>query len=305
MSSTAPLKTIFALVDCNSFYVSCERVFNPQLVDKPVVVLSNNDGCVIALSREAKKAGLTMGTPTFMLKDVMAEKGVIACSSNYTLYGDMSRRVMRTLEAFSPDIQVSSIDEAFLHLELNNAEEGMRQARKTILQHTGIPVSIGIAPTKTLAKAANHVAKKDPAKNGVFSLESSSLQEEVLRRMPVEDIWGVGRQISKFLNLSGIISAWDLRNTDDSWIKKHLTVVALRTVWELRGISCLQLEEVTPDKKSIISSKAFGRLVLTLEELQEATATYMGRAAEKLRRQSSLATSIGVHIESKLGYYKG
>ena len=294
MSSTAPLE--FALVDCNNFYVSCERVFNPALVGKPVVVLSNNDGCAIARSKEAKELGIPMGAPAFQYQDIFQKHKIICCSSNYTLYGDMSRRVMQTLRLFSPDVQIYSIDEAFMLVEGGVL---CRQARKTVLQHTGIPVSIGIAPTKTLAKIANHLAKKDPALEGVFHLSDPAQQEAVLRTFPVKEIWGIGRQLTLFLNQHGIETAWQLRNADDVWVKKHLTVVGLRTVWELRGDSCLALEEASPSKKSIISSRSFGKAVTDWRDLEEAIASYTARAAEKMRTQESLASAIGVMIESK------
>lgn len=300
MSSTKPLDPLFALVDCNNFYVSCERVFDPSLIGKPVVVLSNNDGCIVARSKEVKALGISMSTPAFLQQDIFAKHGIISCSSNYALYGDMSRRVMRTLEMFSPDVQVYSIDEAFLLMEPHTAYEQCQSMRKTVLQHTGIPVSAGISFTKTLAKIANHCAKA--SKEGVFLMDNP---EPILRELPVEEIWGVGRQIAAFLNSQGIVTAWQLRNADDSWIKKNLTVVVLRTAWELRGISCLNLEETPPPKKSIASSKSFGRSVSKWEELAEAISSYTTRAAEKMRRQKSLASSIGVYIESKRDFDKG
>lgn len=287
---------LFALVDCNNFYVSCERVFNPKLCARPVVVLSNNDGCVVARSKEAKAIGIPMGAPAFQYADLFRKHRVIVCSSNYTLYGDMSHRVMQSLRRFTPDVQVYSIDEAFLHLDHLEAEALSFEIKRDVLQWTGIPVSIGIAPTKTLAKAANHCAKKDAAQTGVFALIDIARQESILKSLPVQEIWGIGRQIAELLNRRGIQTAWELRNADDTWIKKHLTIVGLRTVWELRGVSCLQLDEAVPDKKSIMSSKSFGRPVATLPELSEAVACYTSRAAEKMRRQDSVASFLQVFL---------
>lgn len=261
-----------------------------------MVVLSNNDGCVIARSKEAKELGIPMGAPAFQYQEIFQQQKIVCCSSNYTLYGDMSRRVMHTLSLFSPDVQVYSIDEAFM---LVDEEAACHAAKETVWQHTGIPVSIGIAPTKTLAKIANHIAKKNPKTQGVFRLSDPALQEKVLRALPVEDIWGIGRQLTLFLNQKGIKTAWELRNAEDAWVKKNLTVVGLRTVLELRGESCLALEEAAPPKKSIISSKSFGRAVTDWHELEEAISAYTARAAEKMRKQKSLASAIGVMIESK------
>lgn len=305
MSSTKPDKPLIALVDCNNFYVSCERVFNSKLINKPVVVLSNNDGCIIARSKEAKQLGISMGTPLFQSESLLKKHGVISCSSNYALYGDMSQRVMETLRLFSPEVQVYSIDEAFFSLESMNAESICENARRTILQHTGLPVSIGMSQTKTLAKIANHIAKKDPTTNGVFLMEDGKLQEQILRNLPVEEIWGIGRQVSQSLYNQGVKTAWQLRNIDDAWIRKNLTVVILRTVWELRGISCLSMEEIPSNKKSIVSSRSFGKDVFKLEELSEALAAYTARAAEKMRQQKSLASRLGVFIESKRSFEIG
>lgn len=291
MSSTAPPKHYFALVDCNNFYVSCERVFNPFLRNKPVVVLSNNDGCVIARSKEAKK-WVPMGAPFFKNRELFQHHGVITCSSNYALYGDMSRRVMTALADYTPDLQVYSIDEAFLLLENRDLDALCPRIQAEVLQRTGIPVSIGLGRTKTLGKVANHLAKKD---KGVFVLRPEH-EESVLRELPVGEIWGIGRQLSDFLNRSGIRNAWDFRESDDDWIKKHMTVVGLRTAWELRGISCLELEELPPAKKAIMSSRSFGRVVTDPAEVAEAVAAYTSRAAEKMRNQESLASYIEVFV---------
>lgn len=288
---------MFALVDCNSFYVSCERVFNPKWKGKPVVVLSNNDGCVIALSNEAKALGIPMGVPFFQIKNLIEAHGVIACSSNYTLYGDISARVMQTLKPFAADMQIYSIDEAFMLLHHKDNDAYARHIRKTVLQCTGIPVSIGVAATKTLAKVANKMAKKHPSLGGVFVLQTQEAIDKALDTLPVTDIWGIGRRMGGRLNRLGIQSAKQMRDAQDSIIRKNLTVTGLRTAWELRGISCLSLEEVPPLKKSVTNSRAFGKPVDTLEELCEAVASYTARAAEKIREQNSLSSHMVVYVE--------
>jgi len=293
------MKTIFALVDCNNFYVSCERVFNPKLEGKPVIVLSNNDGCVVARSDEVKALGVKMGIPAFKCKDLIKKHRIHVYSSNYALYGDMSQRVMDTLAQFTPDLEIYSIDEAFLSLSgftsLNLTQYG-KHIKNTIKKWTGIPVSIGISPTKTLAKVANHIAKKNPQFEGVFDITEHPQIDVLLDSIEVADVWGIGYQYSQFLNQNGIYTALQLKNAPDKWIKKHLTVVGLRTVDELRGISCIPLEQVAPPKKGIISSRSFGRPVETLAELKEAVATYVSRAAEKLRSQKSVASCVHVFL---------
>jgi len=286
---------MFALADCNSFYVSCERVFNPRLLGKPVVVLSNNDGCVVARSKEAKAAGIAMGVPAHKNKELFRQQGVIVCSSNYTLYGDLSSRVMETMRQFTPDIQVYSIDEAFLYFEQCTVEYAAK-IKQTVYQWTGIPISIGLGPTKTLAKVANELSKKSP--NGIYIFKDKKHIDEVLQNFPVEDVWGIGRNITAFLRSSGIRTAKELCNAEDAWIKKHLTVVGLRTAMELRGIPCLELEEVPPSKKNIMSSRSFGRPVTTWEDMSEALAAYTAQAAEKARRQKSLASFLMVFVET-------
>lgn len=298
MSSTAQNNPLFALVDCNNFYVSCERVFKPRLCNKPVVVLSNNDGCVIARSNEAKALGIPMGAPAFKFAEIFKKNRVIVYSSNYALYGEMSHRVMSTLSQFSPDMEIYSIDEAFLLFNERPPDDYVNHIRQTVLQWTGIPVSIGLAPTKTLAKAANKYAKKHLPKQGYFILEDPSLQQKILTEFPVEDVWGIGKQITAFLRRNDIRTAWELACADDAWIRKNLSVVVLRTVWELRGISCLSLQEAAPPKKSIVCSRSFGTEVSTEEELAEALSTYTARAAEKLRGQESAASFIEVFLHT-------
>lgn len=294
MSSINPSKKCLALIDCNNFYVSCERVFDPHLRGKPVVVLSSNDGIVVARSKEAKQLGIPMGAAVFEYKDIIQNYGVIKLSSNYTLYGDMSHRVMSTLERFSPEIQIYSIDEAFLDIEASDPVDFCREIQRTVLKHTGIEISVGIGPTKTLAKVANDIAKKN-SKN-MCSLQSLATQEEALEKLPVEDVWGIGRRLSNFLHRQNIHTAGDFKNADDNWIRKNLSVVGLRMAWELRGIACMTIDETPTPKKSITCSRSFSTNVSSLEELSEALATFTSRAAEKLREQESLASYLDVFL---------
>ncbi|MBN1845985.1 MAG: Y-family DNA polymerase, partial [Sedimentisphaerales bacterium] len=281
------MSAIYALVDCNNFYVSCERVFAPRWEGQPVVVLSNNDGCVVARSDEAKALGIRMGVPVFQVRDLIEKHGVEVFSSNYTLYADMSRRVMETLAGFAPAMEVYSIDEAFLDLAGNRADrtEYARQIRRRVRQWVGIPVTIGLGPSKTLAKVANHLAKWSARAQGVLDLTECPYLAEALRRTPVQDVWGVGPQYARRLRQAGIQTAWDLRSAGDAWIRRELGVTGLRTVHELRGIACYDLETSAPPNQGIANSRSFGRPVETLAELQEAVAAYMSRAARKLRRQ--------------------
>jgi len=284
---------MLALVDCNNFYVSCERVFNPKLERRPVVILSSNDGCIIARSNEAKALGIPMGAPFFQWRELIERCGVVVLSSNFSLYGDMSHRVMQILRQFAPGIEIYSVDEAFLDFEIPDPAGFARRLRKTVLKWAGIPVSIGIAPTKTLAKAANRMAKRG---NGVFLLDEES-SGRVLEAFPVEEVWGVGRRLSERLAKKGVKSAGALRDLPDSWARRHLSVTGLRTVWELRGIPCLSFDELPASKQSITCSKSFGRKVESCRELCEAVATYMARAAEKARGEGSAASSLHVFLE--------
>lgn len=298
-----PTDSCFALVDCNNFYASCERVFNPKLNNKPIVVLSNNDGCIVARSNEAKAMGIGMGEPFFKFKSTIERNRVHVFSSNYTLYGDMSRRVMSTLSYFAPEFEIYSIDEAFLNLRgcdkldgfANLAEYG-RHIRDTVVKWTGIPVSIGIARTKTLAKVANKLAKKSPKANGVLDLVNSPYVDKALERIYVWDVWGIGRRHGKRLIDKGIVNAKMLRDIDDKAIRKQMGIVGLRLVYELRGISCLTLETVTPPRKGIVSSRSFGRKVTCINELREAVAAYVTKAAIKLRNQHSAAQLLTVFM---------
>jgi DNA polymerase V len=290
----------FALVDCNNFYVSCERAFNPYLNGKPVVVLSNNDGCAVARSEEAKRY-IGMGAPIFRLMDVVKKHNIHLYSSNYTLYADMSHRVKEVLTDFSPNIEPYSIDESFLSLtgfnSINLNEYG-RDMRNKVLQWTGIPTSVGIGPTKTLAKIANKIAKKNKMCQGVFDITNHSRIKDFLASVEVDDVWGVGWEYAKLLKRNGIKTALDLREANETWIRKKMTVQGLRTVLELRGISCIELEESVPDKKQIVNSRSFGKDLDKYQDVSEAIASYASRAAEKLRKQDSISGHISVWIQT-------
>ncbi len=294
------MSTPIALVDCNNFYASCERVFQPGLRTRPVVVLSNNDGCVIARSNEAKALGIPMGAPWHLHKAQFARDGVIVRSSNYTLYGDMSRRVTAVLRQFSPDVEVYSIDECFLGFGgFDGRLEGhARDLRAKVLQWTGIPVSVGIAPTKTLAKVANRLAKKSPSAHGVMLLMDEAAQTDALARLTLTDLWGVAGRMARRLNNIGIATPLDLRAADPVFVRQCLSVVVERTVHELRGTPCMELEHVAPTAKSLMVSRSFGRAVTTLPELEETVASYAERAAEKLRRKGLAAGQVMVFVET-------
>ena len=292
------MKCIFALVDCNNFYVSCERIFEPSLEGRPVVVLSNNDGCVVSRSNQAKRLGIGMGVAFFKVKDLADKHGLVALSSNYTLYADMSRRVMETLCNFTPEVEVYSIDEAFLNLSGfgdNPADYG-RTIRRTVKQWTGMPVSIGIAETKTLAKIANRIAKRSPEAAGVLELTGQADIDEALAQTGVEHIWGVGIKTCIKLKRAGIKTALALRGADIEWMRRRFGVTGVRTVYELRGMSCYELEEQPPAKKGITVSRMFGRKVETVEELKEAIASYASRAGEKLRDEGLAAGAMTVFV---------
>lgn len=293
---------VFALVDCNNFYASCEKLFRPDLKDTPVVVLSNNDGCVVARSREAKSLGIKMGVPAFQIKAEMQRHGILAFSSNYALYADLSSRVMRTLEEMAPRVEVYSIDEAFLDLTgiesaISLVEFG-QQVRERIGHWIGITVCVGIAPTKTLAKLANHAAKKYSATQGVVDLTNPDRQRRLLALVPVDDVWGVGRRLSKRLNALGITTALDLANASPRAIRDQFSVVLERTVRELNGESCIELEEIPPTKKQIVCSRSFGVKVTHFELLREAVCEYATRATEKLRKEQQQAKVLTVFIRT-------
>lgn len=292
-------KNKIALVDCNSFYVSCERLFNPSIIKKPVIVLSSNDGCVISRSTEAKALDIKMGEPYFKVEKIVEKNNVKVFSSNYSLYGDISRRVMRTLKQFSPRIEIYSIDEAFLDLSSikdKNLFEHGNKIRKTILKWTGIPTSIGIATTKTLSKAANHVAKKE--KSGIVNLINSKQVDEILSKININDVWGVGRKLTKFYTKNGINTAYQLKNMHNSWIKKNTNVFGSRTAMELRGISCISLDIQQKKRKNCCVSRSFGRKVTKLEELEESITTHCLNATEKIRSDNQTTKRITIFIRT-------
>ena len=292
---------MFALVDCNNFYASCERVFDPRLEQRPIVVLSNNDGCVIARSNEAKALGIAMGEPAFQKEEVYAKHNVAVFSSNFALYGDMSQRVMRTLAQHSAAMEIYSIDEAFLEcggLTADGLDRFGSQLRKTVKQWTGIPVSIGVAPTKTLAKVANHIAKRLPDNSGVCVLNKEETIEYCLKKLPVEKLWGVGRRYALFLRSWGINTAWDLRRMPEGWVKDNMTVVGLRLQKELKGEPCIPLENQPQKKKEICTSRSFGTMVTELDELKQAVSMYATRCAEKLRTQNSCTNLVEVFLHT-------
>jgi len=293
------MTTVFALVDCNNFYVSCERVFDPKLCGKPVIVLSNNDGCAISRSNEAKALGIKMGVPVFQIRDLIKANGVEVYSSNYALYGDMSQRVMQTLAEFTPDIEIYSIDEAFSDLagftrcDLTNYGHQIRYKTR---KWTGIPVSIGIAETKTLAKIANRVAKKSKKASGVLDLTSFPYKDRALEKTKVEDVWGIGPAYNRFLKENGIRNALQLRNADDKLIKQRMGIVGTRLIHELRGVPCYCLEQCPPPKKGITVSRSFKHVIETLNELEEAVATYVTIGAEKLRKEHSVSGVLMIFV---------
>ena len=298
-----------ALVDCNSFYVSCERLFNPRIRKKPVVVLSNNDGCIISRSNEAKALGIKMGEPYFKAKNIIIKNKVEVFSSNYSLYGDLSRRVMRTLKRFNSKIEIYSIDEAFIDLSNfpdDEVEKIGKEIRETVLQWTGIPTSIGIAKTKTLSKIANHIAKKK--QSGVTSLIGIENLDPILEKVEINDVWGVGRQLTKFYQKNKIYNAKQLKNKSNTWIKKSSNVLGSRTAMELRGIPCINLETTQAKRKSCVVSRSFGKRIKKFQELKEAIANYCLNASEKIRSESLVAKAITVFVRTSpfqrnYGYY--
>lgn len=290
---------MYGLVDCNNFYASCERVFNPSLNGKPVVVLSNNDGCVIARSNEAKALGIKMGIPAYQIKDLVSSHGVAVFSSNYTLYGDMSGRVMSMLAELSPEIEVYSIDEAFLNLHgIRDLDIIGRKMVDHVTRGTGIPVSLGAAPTKTLAKIANKFAKKYPAYNQLCIIDSEEKRIKALQLTEIGDVWGIGRRQAAKLQKEGIKTAYDFTRFSGSWVRKNMTVVGERTWKELQGISCIDMETAPPAKKQICTSRSFGKMLTDIETISEAIASHASTCAKKLRHQHSYATSLMVFIHT-------
>ena len=291
---------MFALADCNNFYASCQRVFRPDLEGKPIVVLSNNDGCIIARSNEAKALGIPMAAPEYKWQGYMKYHHVHVFSSNYPLYADMSTRVMRILERFEPNIEIYSIDEAFLDIQGIPKEELRDHAleiRQTVLQWTGLPLSIGIAPTKTLSKLANHICKKVPELKGVLVLHSFDDALPWLQKTRIGNVWGVGRRWAKKLEQNGIRSAADLALANHGWIRKRYSIVLQRTALELTGKSCIAMEE-TPNRQQILVSRSFRPKITDYDKLHRFMAGYVSRAAEKLRSQNSLAKNITLFIRT-------
>ncbi|AYL56854.1 TPA: Y-family DNA polymerase [Citrobacter freundii] len=294
---------MFALVDVNSFYASCETAFRPDLKGRPVVVLSNNDGCVIARNAEAKRAGVKMGDPYFRQRDLFRRYGVVCFSSNYELYADMSSRVMSTLEAMSPRCEIYSIDEAFCDLTgVRNCrvlQEFGQELKDAVYQNTGLAVGVGIAQTKTLAKLANHAAKKwQRQTGGVVDLSNLGRQRKLMAALPVDEVWGVGRRISKKLEAMGIKTVLELADTDIRFIRKHFNVVLERTVRELRGEPCLELEEFAPVKQEIVCSRSFGERITDYDAMRQAICSYASRAAEKLRGEHQYCRFISTFVKT-------
>lgn len=290
---------MIALVDCNNFYASCERVFNPSLRNKPVIVLSNNDGCVIARSNEVKALGIKMGIPYYQIKDQIKKYDITIFSSNYTLYGDMSNRVMSILSSYTPNLEVYSIDEAFLDFKgLSDLSEYGKHIVNTVTQWTDIPVCMGIAPTKTLAKLANRFAKKYKAYEGVCLIDNDEKRIKALQKTEIGDIWGIGRKTASKLKANNILTAYDFIQLSQSWVRKNLTIVGERIWLELNGEPSIDLELSTPDKKQICTSRSFGKFVTELEQLKESVAYYASICAEKLRKQKSSAVALVVFIHT-------
>ena len=295
------MKRSIALIDVNNFYVSCERVFNPKLNNKPVVVLSNNDGCAISRSNEAKALGIKMGEPWFKCQYIARKHHIEGLSSNYALYADMSNRVMAILRDFSPNQEVYSIDECFLDLTgFKNLKAYGQAMRGRILKWTGLPVCVGIGSTKTLAKLANHCAKKMPVFNGVcdFGALADSELNALLMKIEVGEVWGVGRRLTSKLLALGIKTAYDLKQADPEYLRQQFSVLMAKTVSELNGTVCIELEEISPPRKQILSSRSFGQPVRDYNSLAEAITLYMSRAAEKLRAQASVAGLLHVYIRT-------
>ena len=288
---------MFALIDCNNFYVSCERIFNPLLEGVPVVVLSNNDGCIISRSNEAKALGLKMGEPVFKRKDLIQQQNVRVFSSNYTLYGDISHRVMNTLRDFSPFIEIYSIDEAFIDLKgvCTDFTTYGQNIKKAIQKDIGMPVGIGIASTKSLAKIANKIAKK---RNGVFTIETENQRLWALANTAIEDVWGVGRQYSILLKKHGVNTALDFTNLSTDWIRRHMTVQGHRLKEELQGRPCIDLETVMQPKKNIATTRAFGKKLSDIEQIKESVSSHATTCAAKLRRQKSAARFVTIFIHT-------
>lgn len=290
---------MYCLCDCNNFYASCERVFNPSLIGQAVIVLSNNDGCVIARSNEAKALGIKMGQPLYQVKELIEKRKVAVFSANFALYGDLSRRVMETLREFAPALEIYSIDEAFMDLrgiDVNSLSEFGLRVSKTVKRHTGIPLSVGIAPTKTLAKIASKLCKQYPKLNGACVMCRKEDIEKVLKKFPIEDVWGIGRRYSKMLNSIRVQSAWDFTQLSPELVRKKMSVVGLRTWRELQGTPCIEIETVLPDKQQICTSRSFAKEITDLEELKTAISNFTVTCSEKLRKQKCVCGELNVFI---------
>lgn len=295
------MESAIALIDANSFYCSCERLFDARLHNQPVVVLSNNDGNVIARTNEAKALGITMGAPLFQVQDLIDRHNVQVYSSNYALYGDISHRLMELLHEFTPEVEVYSIDEAFMNLDGSNTEEldaYGRDIKRKVEKWLGIPVSVGIGETKVLAKLANRLAKKSEKAGGVLTLADSAYREHALERTAIEDVWGIGRRRAKFLQSRGIMTALDFARADRRWVRRALTVVGARIQAELNGVRCLELETQPAARKSVTCSRSFGSAIETLAEMKEAIASFMTKGAEKLRKGNLAASVVTVFIHT-------
>ena len=292
---------MIALVDCNNFYASCERLFNPKLQGRPIIVLSNNDGCAIARSDEAKAIGIVMGSPAYQLQDVIKQNNVAVFSSNYTLYGDISDRVMKTLSGFVPGIEIYSIDEAFLDMQALAYSDLYKlglKIKQTVKKNIGIPVSVGIAPTKALAKMANRFAKKTKKNIGVHLAHNNDLINEMLAYTNIGEVWGIGHQYALFLQKNGIKTALDFINVPEEWVRKELTVVGQRLYNELKGTSAIQWEEEVKDKKNICTSRSFGNLLSNKDEIKEALVNYAANCALKLRQQKCCCRKVKVYVQT-------
>ena len=293
---------MFALVDCNNFYASCERVFQPQWESKAIVILSNNDGCVIARSNEAKALGIPMGAPAFQYYSFFKQKGVKVFSSNYPLYGDMSSRVMSILEQYTPNLEIYSIDEAFLQFkgfDLFNLEAEGNRIQKQIRRWTGIPVSIGMGPSKSLAKIANKIAKKyDSKTGGIYCINNEDKRVKALKWTAIGDVWGIGRQHCKRLESIGVRNAWQFTMLPNDWIRKQMSILGLRLKKDLQGLPHIQLEEVQPSKKGIATTRSFEGTLADFKDLEERISTFASSCAEKMRKQKSSCTALIIFLRS-------
>ena len=293
------MSRLFALVDCNNFYASCERLFRPDLKHEPIVVLSNNDGCVIARSQEVKDLGIKMGAPLYQIQGEIKKHHIHVFSSNFTLYGDISSRVMQTLEEISPRVEVYSIDEAFLDTSgIRNLLDFGQSVRLTLMKHVGVPVCVGIGPTKTLAKLANYAAKKYQRTQGVVDLTDPERQKRLMERTPVDEIWGVGRQLTKSLHEIGVDTALKLAQKDPKWARQRHSVVLERTVRELNGETCLELDDVAQPRQQILYSRSFGEKLTRRDDVKQAVSEFAARAAAKLRGDNQLARVVNVFMRT-------